>query len=72
MPKVYKGHNSKITPTSCNQMTLCNCRIKEECPKDGKCQNMDAVYDCCVASSESQKIYFGLAEEKGEKKCYNH
>ena len=53
-------------------MTLCNCRIKEECPKDGKWQNMDAVYDCCVASSEPQKISFGLAEEKGEKKCYNH
>ena len=25
MSKIYKGHNSKITSTRCNQLTLCNC-----------------------------------------------
>ena len=42
---MYKGHNSKIVSLSCNQLALCNCRVKEECPIDGKCQTMDAVYD---------------------------
>ena len=54
MSKIYKGHNSKITSAPCNQLTLCNCREKGECPMDGKCQTMDAVYDCQVTSSEPQ------------------
>ena len=39
---------------------------------DGKCQTMDAVYYCRVTSPEPQKIYFGLAEGKWKKRCYNH
>ena len=39
---------------------------------DGKCQTMDAVYDCRVTSSEPQKIYFGLAEGKWKQRYYNH
>ena len=52
MSKIYKGHSSKITSTPCKQLTLCNCRIKGECPMDGKCQSTDAVYDCRVNSSD--------------------
>ena len=36
-------------------MKLCNCRVKEECPMDGKCQTMDAVCDCRVTSPEREK-----------------
>ena len=72
MSKIYKGHNSKITSTACNQLTLCNCRITIECPVDGKCQTMDAVYDSRVTSPEPRKIYFGLAEGKWKKRYYNH
>ena len=64
MSKIHTRHNSNITSTPCNRLTLCNSRIKEECPMDGKCQTMDAFYDCCVTLSEPQKIYFGLAEGK--------
>ena len=72
MSKIYKRHNSKITSAPCNQLTLCNCREKGECPRDNKCQTVDPVYDCCVISSESQKIYFELAEEKWTQRYYNH
>ena len=72
MSKIYKRHNSKITSTSSNQLVLCNCRVKEECPMDGKCQTMDAVYDCRAVSPEPRKIYFGLAEGKWKKKYYKH
>ena len=72
MSKIYKGHNSKITSAPCNQLTLCNCREKGEWPMDGKCQTMDAFYDCRVTSSELQKIYFGLAEGKWKQRYYNH
>ena len=64
MSKIYKGHNSKITPAPCNQLTLCNCREKRECAMDSKYQTTDAVYDCRVTSSEPQKIRFGLAKGK--------
>ena len=43
MSTIYKGHNSKITSTPCNQLTLCNCRVKEECHMDGECQTTDAA-----------------------------
>ena len=72
MSKIYKGHNSNITFTSCNQLKLCNCRVKWECPMNGKCQTMDAVYDWPVTSPELQKIYFGLAEGKWKQMYYNH
>ena len=50
--KIYKWHNGKITSTPCNQLTSCNWREKGECSMEGKCQTMDAVYDCRVTSSE--------------------
>ena len=70
MSKIYEAHNSKITSTPCNQLALCNCRVKEEWPMDGKCQTMDAVYNCCVTSPEPRQI--GLAEGKWKKSYYNH
>ena len=72
MSKIYKGYNCKISSTPCNQRTLCNCRVKIECLMNGKCQTMDAVYDYRVTSSEPQKISFGLAEGKWNKRYYNH
>ena len=72
MFKIYKGHNSNVTSTPCNQLTLCNCRVKEECPMDGKCQTMDTVYDCRVTSPEPRKVYCMLAEGKWKKRYYNH
>ena len=72
MSKIYKGHNSKITFTSCNQLTLCNCWVKEECPMDGKCQTMDAVYNCSVTLRGLQTIYFGLVEGKRKKRYFIH
>ena len=72
MSKIYKGHNSKITSTLCNQLALCNCRVKEKCPMNGKCWTMDAVYDCRVTSPEPRKIYFELAEWKWKTRYYNH
>ena len=72
MYKIFKGHNSKITSTLSNQLILCNCQVKGECPMDDKCLTMDAVCNCHVTSPEPQKIYFGLAEGKWKQRYYNH
>ena len=45
---ISRLHNIKVRSTSCNQLTLCNCQVKEEPPMDGKFQTMDATYNCCV------------------------
>ena len=52
MSKIYKEHTSMITSTPCNQLTLCKCWLKRECPMNGKCQTMNVVYDCRVTSLE--------------------
>ena len=39
---------------------------------DGKCQTMDAVYNCGVTPPEPQKIYFRLAGGKWKQRYYNH
>ena len=46
---------------------LCNGRVKGESTMDGKCQAMEAVYDCCETSPEPRQIYFGLPEKNGRK-----
>ena len=72
MSKIYKGHNSKIISAPCNQLTWCSCREKGECLMDGKCQTMDAVYDCRVTSAGPQKTFFRFAEGKWKQKYHNH
>ena len=67
MSKLYKGYNSRITFSPCNQLTLCDCGVEEECYMDGKCQTMHAVYECHVTSPEPQKIYFGFTVGKLKK-----
>ena len=66
MSKIYKGHSSKITSIPRN------CWVTEECPMDGKCRTMEAVYNCCVNSPEPRKIYFGFADGKWKKRYYDH
>ena len=67
MPKIYKGPNNKITSTLCNQLTLCNCRAKEECPMDCKCQTVDAVYDVVSLHHSREKSTLGWHKENGRK-----
>ena len=56
-----------------------NCRVKEECQMDCKCQTKDRVYECFVMSPELKRIYLMLAEEWKKrflyynyKKLFNH
>ena len=71
----YERHNSQITSTPCNQLTLCNCREKEECPMDGKYQTMDVMYDCRVTvvslHQSREKFSLGKQKENGRKSITN-
>ena len=72
MSKIHKEHTRKITSTPCNQLTLCNCRVKGEFPIDGKCQTMDVIYDCRITSLEPPKVCLWLAEGKWKQSYYNY
>ena len=39
---------------------------------DGKCQTMDAAYNCSVTLRGLQTIYFGLVEGKRKKRYFIH
>ena len=68
MSEIYKGHNRKITSTLCNQLTLCNYRVKDECPMDDKFQTMDAVYVFRITSPEPRNILLWVGRRKMEEK----
>ena len=41
----------------------CNCRVKDNCPLDGKCLHKCIVYQANVITNNECKEYFGAAEE---------
>ena len=50
----------------------CNCRVKSECPMDGKCQTPAVVYQATVSAEGSEKKYVGLTEPPFKKRYYSH
>ena len=67
MSKIYKGHNSKITSTPCNQLTLCNCRVKEECPMDGNAKLSTQFMTAVSLHQSREKSTLGWQKENGRK-----
>lgn len=55
-------------------MAFCNCRIKNNCPFNGKCWTEGIVY-CAEAESgdDNAMAYVGFTEDQfNKKRCYNH
>ena len=67
LSKICKGHNSKITPTPCNQLILCNCRVKGECPMDSKCQIWTQFMTVMSLHQSHEKSTLGWQKENGSK-----
>ena len=44
MEKLVKKHNSNILEKDDTMKRTCNCRVKNECPLDGKCLSSNIVY----------------------------
>lgn len=61
--KIIKGHNNNLI--SKDDTTLeCNCRVKTNCPVQGKCRTTNAIYKCLVQADDTpDKVYIGLAED---------
>ena len=82
MATIISGHNKSIlsksntpylapeiptTPTS-----LCNCRVKPDCPLSGECKRKSIVYKATITTGKSTKIYFGSCSTDFKTRYNNH
>ena len=72
MKNLIKQHNTRVLKNQeHSEKRLCNCRVKDNCPLDGKYLHKCIVCQVNVITNNECKEYFGTAE--GEfKLCYNN
>ena len=68
------SHNRNILQPNTKQNANCNCRRKEDCPVQGKCQLKEVVYGATVEVQESDVIkkYFGQTMRSFKERLYEH
>ena len=56
---IIKKHNQRISSCKEKPKPSCNCKKKEKCPMNGKCQVQNVVYKCnvCQPHPASQNEY---------------
>ena len=74
MEKLVKKHNSNILKKDDTMKRTCNCRVKNECPLDGKCLSSNIVYsaEVLIDNNEQGDIYFGISETEFKTRLSNH
>ena len=77
---IITSHNKSVLSkqTSPDQTTTtqksCNCRLRDQCPVNGKCQTQSVVYQATVTREDNQKkeTYVGLTENTFKTRFSNH
>lgn len=71
---VQKDRNRKIQPPpkKDNATKTCNCRVKTECPLEGKCLDSGIIYQAEVKSESKTESYVGLTSTSFKTRFYNH
>ena len=70
---IIKQDNSKILKgTPAPQLQQCNCRIKQNCPLNGRCLTSCIVYTATVTTNFDTHTYYGLCEGEFKSRYYNH
>ena len=73
MTSINVSHNKKIIKESTDNKVPYNCRVKEECPFDGKCQKTDIIYECFGPTiNNPNKVYLGKAKGNFKIMYCNH
>ena len=78
MSTLIKAHNNRMRRNETRQQaennkgSECNCRNKENCPLDGKCQTRSIIYKATVVSGEEEREYIGLTENAFKQRYANH
>ena len=68
---IITSHNKKILGNTTPD-AICNCRVKSQCPMDGKCQDRSIIYKAVVTSAETKKQYIGLTGHAFKQRYSNH
>jgi len=74
---IIKSHNKKISSKKEDQQESgkpSNCRKKDSCPLQGKCQTSGVIYSAEVkaANEDNTKLYIGLTELPFKTRYYIH
>ena len=73
MKNLVKQHNTKVLKNQeHSEKRSCNCRVKGNCPLDGKCLHKCIVYQANVITNNECKEYFGTAEGEFKLRYNNH
>ena len=77
--RIFTAHNAKVIGDNKTQEQKkakakdCNCRKKDECPLDGKCQQEALIYKATASTgSEPEKTYYGSTEGTFKRRYYSH
>ena len=72
MKNLIKQHNTRVLKNhEHSEKRSCNCRVKGNCPLDGKCLYECIVYQANVVTNNECKEYFGTAEREFKLRYYN-
>ena len=73
MKNLIKQHNASVLKNQeHSEKRSCNCRVKDNCPLDGKCLHECIVYQANVVTNNECKEYFGTAEGEFKLRYNNH
>ena len=73
MKNLIKQHNARVLKNQeHSEKRSCNCRVKGNCPLDGKLLHECIVYQTNVLTNNECNEYFGTAEGKSKLHCNNH
>ena len=72
--QIIKKHNQQISSCKEKSIPSCNCKNKDKCPINGKCQVQNVVYKCIVSATSNfpKRVYLGVAEGDWKQRFYNH
>ena len=73
MGAIISSHNKKLLKNDSKRFG-CNCRIKENCPLDGKCLTPNITYKAYVSNNidDEQKWYIGMTKPPFKNRYGNH
>jgi len=50
----------------------CNCRVKNDCPLNGKCLSSNIIYQATVSANNKKETYIGLTSTQFKTRYNNH
>ena len=72
MKNLIKQHNARVLKNQEHSEKICHCRVKDNCPLNGKCLHKCIVYQTNVITNSECKEYFGAAEGEFKLHYNNH